>query len=91
MTQADLFGTPAVGRSTDDVESQTAVRHPPNPLDGLVHLLSEATTDRGARIIRVRCGAAMPKFRSKDRLAGATGWDSVVTCPRCKPQLKEST
>lgn len=86
MSQGDLFGGPG----QEEVEAQTAVRFPPNPLDGLVHLLKDVTTDRGSRIVQVRCGAPMPKFRVRDRLAGAFGWDSVVTCPECKPSLKEA-
>lgn len=86
MTQIDLFNPEpaAIGPSEDDLNSKSDVRFPPNPLDGLVHLLKDVTTDRGARIIVVKCGARMPKFRTRDRLAGAVSWNSEVTCPACK-------
>jgi len=54
-----------------------------SPFDGLIHALKEVSTERGTRTIEVRCGASMPKYRSFDRLAGATGYDSVLTCPAC--------
>lgn len=66
---------------------QTSTRFPPNPLDGLIHLVKEVTNDgKGSRIILVKCGAVMPKFRTQDRLTGAFGWASVVTCPNCIPR-----
>lgn len=55
----------------------------PSPFDGLVHQIKEVSTDRGARKIVVKCGAEMPTYRSFDRLAGATGFQSLVTCPSC--------
>lgn len=53
--------------------------------DGLTHLLKDVTTEKGTRIVTVKCGAEMPKFRSHDALSGATAWDSEITCPACKP------
>lgn len=57
--------------------------------DGLVHAVKEVTTNRGSRIITVRCGAAMPNFRSHDPLTGASCWESLVTCEGCKWRPKE--
>jgi len=57
----------------------------PSPLDGLVHQMTEVTTGRGARLITVKCGAKMPTYRSHERLAGACGFPSKVTCPECQP------
>lgn len=56
----------------------------PSPLDGLVHLISAVSTDRGSRTIVVKCGAKMPTYRSFERLAGASGFHSRVTCPPCR-------
>lgn len=56
----------------------------PNPFDGLVHLLKEVSTDRGARTIVVKCGAKMPTYRTHETLGGATAFDSRVTCPSCR-------
>lgn len=55
--------------------------------DGLIHLLKEVTSEKGTRIVKVKCGAEMPKFRSMDALSGATAWDSKITCSACKPSL----
>lgn len=49
--------------------------------DGLVHLIRYVSNDgRGGRRIAVACGGELPTFRSQDRLSGATGWMSAVTC-----------
>lgn len=55
----------------------------PSPLDGLVHQLTAAAVDRGTRVVSVKCGATLPKYRSHERLAGASGFASKVTCPAC--------
>lgn len=55
----------------------------PSPFDGLVHLLKEVSTDKGARTITVKCGATMPTYRAHDPLGGACGFHSLVTCPTC--------
>lgn len=56
----------------------------PSPFDGLVHLVKAVSAERGSRTIEVRCGATMPTYRSFERLAGASGFHSRVTCPACR-------
>lgn len=57
--------------------------------DGLVHAIREVKAERGTRTISVRCGAAMPKFRTQDRLSGASAWNSEVTCSPCKKETHQ--
>lgn len=80
MSQLDMFAP--VVEAPPDADSDE--RFPPSPLDGLVHALKEVRVERGTRYITVRCGAEMPRYRSQDRLAGATGWHSATTCPKCR-------
>lgn len=56
----------------------------PSPLDGLIHQAVYVSTDRGARLLRVKCGATMPKYRAHEPLAGV-GWPHEVTCGPCQP------
>lgn len=87
-TQGDLFTPPAIGISQEEAEDRAAARRiqgtPPNPLDGLVHSITWVHADKGTRTIDVKCGAILPKFRTHDTLAGATAFNSRVTCPECK-------
>jgi hypothetical protein len=57
----------------------------PSPLDGLVHQVIAQTTDRGARLLTVKCGAKMPRYRQWEPLAGGTLWPHLVTCEPCQP------
>lgn len=51
--------------------------------DGLVHLVKEVTTDKGSRLVTPKCSKSLPKFRTQDRLSGASIWRADVTCQEC--------
>lgn len=53
--------------------------------DGLVHMVKEMIVERGTRTIIPKCGKELAKYRSHEQLAGATLWNSEVTCEECKP------
>lgn len=46
-------------------------------------MLKNVSAERGTRTIEVKCGYKMPKFRTFEQLAGATGFHSRVTCQQC--------
>lgn len=81
MSQLDLFA-PAIS-GTEEVKANR--RGPfPSPFDGLIHQVKEVTNEKGTRYIRVSCGAEVPKYLSKDTMAGASVWWRDVTCPACQ-------
>lgn len=55
----------------------------------IVHALVEATSDKGKRVYRAKCGIV---FETKERTMPPqiTAWGSQITCPPCQPQLKEA-
>ncbi len=57
----------------------------PSPFDGLIHQVTYIATERGGRIITVKCGTKMPVYNAHEPLSGATVWPSRVTCPPCQP------
>lgn len=86
-TQGDLFAPPEP-EVDEGPHQEPKVPYdyiPPNPFDGLIHQTIAQTTDRGARILTVKCGAKMPRLRQWEIVSGATGWPSLVTCPLCQP------
>lgn len=82
--QGDLFAPEDQGPPPGHEDKMPHGHVHPNPFDGLVHALKEVSTDRGARTITVKCGAPMPTYRTHETLAGATGFNSRVTCPACR-------
>lgn len=87
VTQGDLFAPPEP--EVDEGPHQEPKRDwnvvHPSPLDGLIHQVIAQTTDRGARILTVKCGVTMPRYRQWEEMAGATVWPHLVTCEPCQP------
>lgn len=56
--------------------------------DGHVHALKAQTAEGGVRTVTTRCGLELPQATYVDGthvpLWGATGWETMVTCPDCK-------
>jgi hypothetical protein len=83
--QGDLFAPePEVDEGPHQEPKVTYGHTFPSPLDGLIHQATYVATDRGARLLTVKCGTTMPKYRAHEPLAGV-GWPHEVTCPGCKP------
>jgi hypothetical protein len=62
-------------------------------MDGFIHQIKAAVTDRGFRVFTTACGAEVPQIRPFEVVIGATGWSSKVTCPdpRCNWYVRTGT
>lgn len=79
MSQLDLFAD----QDAPVVDPRTA-KALPNPLDGLIHMMTGVQSVNGKRHYTVKCGAPVPAVKGHERAAGVTGWNSLVTCDECR-------